>query len=73
MLFSLTTISAGAQEIIVHIHFHAKYRIEGIRDLFGTPDEQFSDLTTMDADLNRDKAAQKEGKHKRADLLKMHA
>ena len=54
---------AESQELAVHIHFDAKYRVENITELFGDGDE----------DLNEEKAQQKRGNYKRADLLKMHA
>ncbi len=68
-----TEEEAERQEVIVHVHFDAKYRVKDLPGMFGTPDEQFPDKTAMDADLAEDKAAQKEGKYRRADLLKMHA
>jgi len=52
---------AEAQELAVHIHFDAKYRIENITELFGDVDE----------DLSEEKANRKRGTYKRADLLKM--
>lgn len=54
---------AERQELMVHIHFDAKYRVETIEELFGKPDEDLTD------DINK----QKQGTYKRADLLKMHA
>lgn len=54
---------AESQELAVHIHFDAKYRVENIAELFGDGDE----------DLNEEKTQQKRGNYKRADLLKMHA
>lgn len=54
---------AEAQELAVHIHFDAKYRVENITELFGNGDE----------DLSEEKAAEKRGNYKRTDLLKMHA
>ena len=54
---------AESQELAVHIHFDAKYRVESITELFGDGDE----------DLNEEKAQEKRGNYKRADLLKMHA
>jgi hypothetical protein len=54
---------AESQELAVHIHFDAKYRVESITELFGDGDE----------DLSAEKAEQKRGNYKRADLLKMHA
>ena len=54
---------AERQEIIVHIHFDAKYKINYLKDIIG------------DDNLNLDdeKLEQREGTYKRADLLKMHA
>lgn len=54
---------AEAQELMVHVHFDAKYRIENIEELFGK--DNF--------DLGAEKQEQREGRYKRADLLKMHA
>ena len=54
---------AEEQELMVHVHFDAKYRIENVEQLFGSDD----------IDLNTEKQDQREGRYKRADLLKMHA
>jgi hypothetical protein len=54
---------AEAQELMVHVHFDAKYRIENITEIFGKEEE----------DLGEEKVQQREGRYKRADLLKMHA
>lgn len=54
---------AESQELVVHIHFDAKYRVENITELFGDGDE----------DLSEEKTQQKRGNYKRVDLLKMHA
>lgn len=54
---------AEAQELAVHIHFDAKYRVDNITELFGKADE----------DLSEEKSQQRAGNYKRADLLKMHA
>lgn len=53
---------AEREDLIVHIHFDAKYRVDKI-DL-GIEDQQ---------DLMTEKREQEEGIYKRADLLKMHA
>lgn len=58
-----TSDEAEEQELIVHIHFDAKYRVEGLRDIIGDDKE----------DLDREKEEQRSGTYKRADLLKMHA
>lgn len=52
---------AEAREMIVHIHFDAKYKVERHQSLF------------MNMDLNEEKRDQARGNYKRADLLKMHA
>lgn len=56
-------VEAEKQEMIVHIHFDAKYKIKYLKDIIG------------DDNLNLDdeKLEQREGTYKRADLLKMHA
>ncbi len=54
---------AERQELMVHLHFDAKYRVETVEELFGRPDE----------DLHDDRNKQKQGTYKRGDLLKMHA
>jgi predicted component of viral defense system (DUF524 family) len=53
---------AEEQELIVHIHFDAKYRIENILESLGDV-----------KDLDTEKEEQSKGTYKRADLLKMHA
>ena len=60
---------AEQEDLIVHIHFDAKYRINKI-DMGteeATSEEQISDA------LLAEKKEQEEGIYKRADLLKMHA
>ena len=54
---------AETQEIIVHIHFDAKYRVDSLGDILGNDEP----------DLDREKEDQRSGTYKRADLLKMHA
>jgi predicted component of viral defense system (DUF524 family) len=54
---------AEAQELAVHIHFDAKYRVENISELFGAVDD----------DLAETRAEERRGTYRRADLLKMHA
>lgn len=63
---------AEAQELMVHVHFDAKYRIDTIEQLFGRDDAALDEVTAT-ADLNEEKQEQKLGRYKRADLLKMHA
>ncbi len=54
---------AEAQELAVHIHFDAKYRVENIAELFGPVDE----------DVTQIRSEERRGNYRRADLLKMHA
>ncbi|MGI9067634.1 MAG: DUF2357 domain-containing protein [Pyrinomonadaceae bacterium] len=55
-------VLADDQELLVHIHLDAKYRVNSLRMLFGA--------TTEDADEEDGKST---GNYKRQDLLKMHA
>lgn len=60
---SMTSAEAERLELLVHVHFDAKYRIETVEKLFG--DEA--------VDIDSEKREQSEGRYKRGDLLKMHA
>jgi len=60
-MFSLE--EAESQDVAVHLHFDAKYRVESLAELFGSEDD----------DLSRDKSEQIRGTYLRGDLLKMHA
>jgi predicted component of viral defense system (DUF524 family) len=51
---------AEKHELMTHIHFDAKYRVESIEDIFGIADSEDADEMDM-------------GNYKRQDLLKMHA
>jgi len=69
-----TEDEAEAQELMVHVHFDAKYRLEQAANLLSSPTE------TAGADDEKDvieedeiKQAETSGTYKRADLLKMHA
>ncbi len=62
--FGITENEAERQELIVHVHFDAKYKIANLTDII----EQ--DTTR---DLDKEKTANKKGIYKNADLLKMHA
>ncbi len=59
----LSEADAERQELLVHVHFDAKYRVEDIEGLFGAEGED-------DAD---EEDAKNPGNYKRQDLLKMHA
>jgi predicted component of viral defense system (DUF524 family) len=68
-----TEAEAERQEVIVHVHFDAKYRVKDLPEMFGAADEDLPDEAALNKDLNADKAAQQQGCYHRADLLKMHA
>src|SRR5690554_5505812 len=55
---------AETQELIVHIHFDAKYKVANLTGLL----EQ-----NVDKDLDNEKTENRKGVYKNADLLKMHA
>ena len=58
-----SAVEAEKQELMVHVHFDAKYRIDNLEDIFGKESESFS----------AKEPAVDGGKYKRDDLLKMHA
>ena len=55
---------AEREELITHVHFDAKYRVQKLVELFGNENEQA---------LEEEAVEERRGKYKRADLLKMHA
>ncbi len=57
---NLSEADAERQELLVHVHFDAKYRVEDIEGLFGAEGADDADEEV-------------EGNYKRQDLLKMHA
>lgn len=62
---------AEQEELIVHIHFDAKYKIENLIDILGDEKRATTD-EDIEARLNDEKTEQKKGTYKRADILKMH-
>lgn len=52
---------AEAQELMVHVHFDAKYRVDRLTELFGSDD------------ADAEERMEQRGTWKRADMLKMHA
>lgn len=70
---------AEEQDLIVHIHFDAKYRLDKIIlddkvvETFEPRDEEDEDLSIEDILMNREKKDEERGIYKRVDLLKMHA
>ncbi len=69
-----TEAQAEAQELMVHVHFDAKYRLEQAADLLSTSTEaNASQAHDEDPEQDTIKQAEASGTYKRADLLKMHA
>lgn len=69
---------AEEQDLIVHIHFDAKYKLHRIILDEQKADEHFDyeDDDTLSAEemlMNQEKAEEEKGIYKRVDLLKMHA
>jgi len=62
--FGISEKDAEKQELIVHVHFDAKYKIANLTDFI----EQNSAK-----DLDEEKTENKKGIYKNADLIKMHA
>lgn len=62
--FGIAETEAEKQELIVHVHFDAKYKIANLTDFI----EQNSEN-----ELDEEKAENRKGIYKNADLLKMHA
>jgi predicted component of viral defense system (DUF524 family) len=62
--FGISEKAAERQELIVHVHFDAKYKIANLTD--------FIEQNTV-KDLDEEKTENKKGIYKNADLIKMHA
>jgi predicted component of viral defense system (DUF524 family) len=62
--FGISETEAEKQELIVHVHFDAKYKIANLTDFLEQNTEN---------DLDKEKAENRKGIYKNADLLKMHA
>jgi predicted component of viral defense system (DUF524 family) len=62
--FGISEKEAERQELIVHVHFDAKYKIANLTD--------FIEQNTS-KDLDEEKTENKKGIYKNADLIKMHA
>ena len=70
---------AEEQDLIVHIHFDAKYKLNRILLNEKDPDDthtfmdEDADLSEEDLLMNQEKQEEEKGIYKRVDLLKMHA
>ncbi len=69
-----TALEAELQELMVHVHFDAKYRIDQVAALLSeASDAAETDEEALTAVLDAEKQDESRGSYKRADLLKMHA
>jgi predicted component of viral defense system (DUF524 family) len=68
----LSEADAERQELLVHVHFDAKYRVEDIEGLFGPSDEGVSEAELAER-FEKEEKDELAGNYKRQDLLKMHA
>jgi predicted component of viral defense system (DUF524 family) len=62
--FGISELETEKQELIVHVHFDAKYKIANLTDFLSQG---------TDNDLDEEKIENRKGIYKNADLLKMHA
>lgn len=62
--FGITEKEAEKQELIVHVHFDAKYKVSNFKELL---------KHNVDEELDKEKIDNRKGIYKNADLLKMHA
>lgn len=60
----VTETEAEHQELIVHVHFDAKYKVRDLFELLDTEDQSI---------IDEDKLNNRKGIYKNGDLLKMHA
>lgn len=67
---SISDEEAENEDLIVHIHFDAKYRVNKVKLDYKEVDEDDLDL---EKELNEEKAEAEMGIYKNIDLLKMHA
>lgn len=71
--FGIKQEQAEEEELIVHVHFDAKYRIDNLRTIFGDLSDQKKSEDELQEELSLEKTEQILGNAKRVDLLKMHA
>ena len=71
--YGISQQQAEKEEIIVHIHFDAKYKIENLSSIFGDLKSKELSDEEIQNELTTEKNEQIKGTFKRIDLLKMHA
>ena len=64
---------AEEQELIVHLHFDAKYKVDNILELLGNIKYEDQSEEEINSELSKEEVEQSTGTFKRVDLLKMHA
>ena len=71
----LKEISAEEKELIVHIHFDSKYKVDQyvIKPDIDPNLSEEEIKEAVEKELNEEKEEERKGKYKNADLLKMHA
>ncbi len=69
----LSQSQAEKEELIVHIHFDAKYKIDKATDIFGPIEGKIQSEDELQQELTNEKNEQSRGTFKREDLLKMHS
>lgn len=70
---AFTDIEAERQELMVHIHFDAKYKAEALDQLFGRKDIVVGEDTEEEEDVPVDQVQSRSRGVKSDDLLKMHS
>jgi len=68
----LSESQAERAEVMTHVHFDAKYKVDNVEQLFGKTDSAFS-KSDLEKQSQQEAKEQLLGSYKRADLLKMHA
>lgn len=71
--FGIEQQDAEKEELIVHIHFDAKYKIDNLTTIFGEETAVGISDDDLSEKLNLEKRELIQGNVKRIDLLKMHA
>jgi predicted component of viral defense system (DUF524 family) len=71
--FGISQTQAEKEELIVHIHFDAKYKIDNLSTIFGDISDKKLSEEEMQEELSTEKKEIIKGNVKRVDLLKMHS
>lgn len=71
--FGISQAQAEIEELIVHIHFDAKYKIDNLSTIFGDVSSKKLSEDELQEEMTTEKNEQIKGNVKRVDLLKMHS